>query len=308
MPERLCPARHLGPQSRARRLPPEPQARARPVAPARGACALADPGCLAGQNNYPDEILPHLRSLSRHALGSYRILLGEGRPGSPMGKLPGPGQQQQAQQRRRRQRRLRAELLQLFSIGLVKSAWTAPPSSTPPVALFPPMTKRPSNKVGAGADSPGWTYAGSGSNNWENFSGPLVPRDVNHDMRAKRLPGLQPPRQQSTQADAAATIDCVFAHPNVPPFAGAAPDPRAGDEQPLARLCAARGQRVCQQRQRPARATSKPRCAPSCWTPEARNGTASATTARLRDPISASPPSCARWAAGSRRKTSLAGS
>jgi hypothetical protein len=66
----------------------------------------------------------------------------------------------------------------------------------------------------------GWTYVGSGTNNWENFSGPMVPRDVNHDLRAKAFLGCSLPAGQTAQQDLNATLDCIFAHPNVGPFIG----------------------------------------------------------------------------------------
>ena len=64
----------------------------------------------------------------------------------------------------------------------------------------------------------GWTYIGNGNNNWENFAGPMVPRDVNHDMRAKSFLGCNLPAGQGAQADMNAALDCIFAHPNVAPF------------------------------------------------------------------------------------------
>jgi hypothetical protein len=64
----------------------------------------------------------------------------------------------------------------------------------------------------------GWTYVGPGANNWENFSGPMVPRDANHDMRAKSFLGCNLPAGQTTQQDMNAALDCVFQQPNVGPF------------------------------------------------------------------------------------------
>jgi len=46
----------------------------------------------------------------------------------------------------------------------------------------------------------------------------MVPRDVNHDMRAKAFLGCNLPANQTTQQDMTAALDCVFAHPNVGPF------------------------------------------------------------------------------------------
>jgi hypothetical protein len=64
----------------------------------------------------------------------------------------------------------------------------------------------------------GWTYVGSGNNNWENFSGPLQPREVNHDTSAKVFVGTTLPAGQTAAADMGGTLDWLFNHPNVGPF------------------------------------------------------------------------------------------
>lgn len=174
------------------------------------------------------------------------------------------------------------ELLQLFSIGLVKlnmDGTTQLDASGRPVPAYDQATIQ---QVALALT--GWTYAGSGNNNWENFSGPLVPRDVNHDMRAKSFLGCNLPANQSTQADMTATIDCVFAHPNVPPFmalrlirALVMSNPSPAYVQRVASVFANNGSGQ--------RGDLKATVRAILLDPEARNDTASATSGRLKDPI-----------------------
>ena len=81
---------------------------------------------------------------------------------------------------------------------LVKSAWTGT-TQLDASGLVPAYDQATIQQV-ALALTPGWTYAGSGSNNWGEPSGPLVPQDVNHDMRAKGFLGCNLPANQA-QAD-----------------------------------------------------------------------------------------------------------
>ena len=108
------------------------------------------------------------------------------------------------------------ELMQLFSIGLVKLNADGSIAAGPgglPVASYDQTTV-----TQLALAFTGWTYAGAGNNNWENFSGPLQPRDVNHDKTAKRLLGCSLPAGQRAQQDMTAALDCVFNLPNVAPF------------------------------------------------------------------------------------------
>ena len=168
------------------------------------------------KNAYPNEIYPYLQILSRHAFGNYRALLGEIATSPQMGKYldlansnkPGAGSGANENFAR--------ELMQLFSIGLVKlntdGSVVAGPGGLP-VASYDQTTV-----TQLALAFTGWTYAGPGNNNWENFSGPLQPRDVNHDKSAKSLLGCNLPAGQTAQQDMTAALDCVFNHPNVAPF------------------------------------------------------------------------------------------
>jgi len=61
----------------------------------------------------------------------------------------------------------------------------------------------------------GWTYI---NNAWEDFNGPMVPREANHDTTAKAFLGCALPAGQTTTQDMNATLDCLFNHPNIAPF------------------------------------------------------------------------------------------
>ena len=61
----------------------------------------------------------------------------------------------------------------------------------------------------------GWMYI---NNAWEDFTGPMVPNDANHDMTAKSYLGCSSPPNQTTVQDTNAFLDCLFNHPNVGPF------------------------------------------------------------------------------------------
>ncbi|MFT3816923.1 MAG: DUF1800 family protein [Rubrivivax sp.] len=168
------------------------------------------------KNNYANETAPFLQILSRHAFGNYRALLGEVATSAQMGKYldlansnkPAPGSSANENFPR--------ELLQLFTLGLVRLK----PDGTPQLdaAGSAIATYGQDDVQQLALAFTGWTYAGAGNNNWENFSGPLVPRDVNHDLRAKSFLGCSLPANQGAQQDMAAALDCVFKHPNVAPF------------------------------------------------------------------------------------------
>jgi len=67
----------------------------------------------------------------------------------------------------------------------------------------------------------GWTYPGSSATgiNWENFTGPLQPRDNYHDKTAKTIVGgITLSAGQSTMQDYDAVMNALFNHPNLPPF------------------------------------------------------------------------------------------
>ena len=167
------------------------------------------------KNGYPNEIVPHLQLLSRHAFGNYRALLGELATSPQMGKYLDIANSNKPTAGSGANENFARELLQLFSIGLVQLN----PDGTPLLrngATVPTLDTTTVQQLALAFT--GWTYAGAGNNNWENFSGPLQPREVNHDTRAKAFLGCSLPAGQTTQQDMDAALDCVFAQPNMGPF------------------------------------------------------------------------------------------
>lgn len=172
----------------------------------------------ANKNIYPNEYVPYLQLLSKHAFGNYRTLLKEIAISPQMGKYldlansnkPGIGGGANENFPR--------ELLQLFSIGLTELNIDGSPRSNNPT-----YTQNDVRQFALALT--GWTYptapgASPGSNNWENFSQPAMePRPANHDTSSKTLlNGVVLPAGQTVQQDLDGVIDCVFNHPNVGPF------------------------------------------------------------------------------------------
>ena len=168
------------------------------------------------KNIYPNEIVPYLQILSHNAFGNYRTLLSDISTSAQMGKYldiansnkPAPGAGAIENYPR--------ELLQLFTIGL----WQLNPDGTFVLdqnnKSIPTYDQATVQQVALAFT--GWTYQGTGANNWENFNGSLIPKDGNHDMRAKSFLGCNLVAGQSTVSDLNATLDCIFSHPNVAPF------------------------------------------------------------------------------------------
>ena len=168
------------------------------------------------KNSYPNEIAPYLQLLSRDAFGNYRTLLGDVATSAQMGKYLDLANSNKPNGKTGANENFARELLQLFSIGLVM---LNPDGSTQLDAAGAPVPAYDQTTVAQLALAfTGWTYAGPGANNWENFSGPLQPRDINHDMSAKRALGCSLAAGQSAQTEMAAALDCVFKHPNLAPF------------------------------------------------------------------------------------------
>lgn len=170
----------------------------------------------ANKNPYAQETAPFLQILSRHAFGNYRNLLAEVTLSPQMGKYLDLANSNKPSAGSSANENYPRELLQLFSIGLVRLNLDGTTQLDAQGRPIPAYTQDEVQQLALALT--GWTYAGSGNNNWENFSGPMVPRDVNHDMRAKRFLGCNLPASQGTVADLNAALDCVFQHPNVGPF------------------------------------------------------------------------------------------
>lgn len=168
------------------------------------------------KNIYPNEIVPYLQILSRNAFGNYRTLLGDISTSAQMGKYLDIANSNKPTAGGGANENYPREMMQLFSIGLVQL--------NPDGSAQLDVNKKPIPTYDQAAVQQvalaftGWSYAGPNANNWENFSGPMQPHDINHDMHAKSFLGCNLPAEQGTVADLNATLDCVFAHPNVAPF------------------------------------------------------------------------------------------
>ena len=141
------------------------------------------------KNIYPAEIVPYLQILSRNAFGNYRTLLGEISTSSQMGKYLDIANSNRPANGSSANENYPRELLQLFTIGLwelnVDGSQRLDASDRP----IPTYDQSTVQQVALAFT--GWTYPGPRANNWEDFSGPLQPRDANHDTRAKALPRLR---------------------------------------------------------------------------------------------------------------------
>ena len=234
------------------------------------------------KNNYADETAPYLQILSRNAFGNYRTLLGEIATSSQMGKYLDLANSNKPSAGGGANENFAREMMQLFTIGLYK---LNPDGSNQLDGAGRPITDYGQAAVQQVALAlTGWTYAGPRDNNWENFSGPLQPHDINHDMRAKSFLGCSLAAGQSTVSDMNATLDCVFMHPNVGPFIATrmirslvTSNPSPGYIQRIAAVFDNNGAGVRGDLRAVVRAT--------LLDAEARNDSATPTSGRLKDPL-----------------------
>jgi uncharacterized protein (DUF1800 family) len=249
----------------------------------RVACALSQVIVISiNKNNTPEQIVPYLQVLDSHAFGNYRSLLGQISSSAQMGKYLDIANSNKPTATGAANENYVRELMQLFSIGLVRLHPDGSPVLDGSGRSAATYTQAELQQMALAFT--GWTYAGSGNNNWENFSGPLVAREVNHDTRAKSFLGCTLPAGQTAQQDLEATLDCVFAHPNVPPFMATRlirslvkSNPSPAYVQRVAAVFANNGSGV----RGDLRATVRALLTDA----EARNDTAGADSGRLKDPI-----------------------
>jgi hypothetical protein len=234
------------------------------------------------KNIYPDQIVPYRRILSRNAFGNYRTLLGEISTSSQMGHYLDLANSNKPVDGSGANENYARELLQLFTIGLYElnlDGSTKLDSSSKPIPTYNQATVQ---QVALALT--GWTYIGPDTNNWNDFSGPLQPKDVNHDMRQKVFFGCTLPAGQTTVQDMNATLDCLFRHPNVGPFIATrlirslvTSNPSRGYIQRVAAVFNDNGAGVRGDLKAVARAI--------LTDSEARNDAATPSSGRLKDPI-----------------------
>jgi uncharacterized protein (DUF1800 family) len=167
------------------------------------------------KNPYANEIQPWLLTLNKHAFGNFGSLLREMSLNPAMGKYLDLGNSMAPSPNENYAR----EVMQLFTVGPVL---LNDDGSVQLDRNGEPIPTYDQARIGDFARAlSGWTYAGPSATGriWENFSGPLQPRDAYHDRGAKTLlNGITLPAGQGTQADFDAVMDNLIAHPNVPPF------------------------------------------------------------------------------------------
>lgn len=167
------------------------------------------------KNNNADQLLPWLATLDRHAFGNFGNLLREMTINPAMGKYldlansrtPAPNEN------------YAREVMQLFTIGPVLLNQDGSVQRDRYGDPIPAYTQETIAHMARALS--GWTYTGSNltGSNWENFTGPLQPRDRLHDMGAKTLlNGITLPAGQSTVQDMEGVMQNLLAHPNLPPF------------------------------------------------------------------------------------------
>lgn len=234
------------------------------------------------KNIYPDEIVPYLQILSRYAFGNYRTLLGEISVSPQMGKYLDLANSNKPNGASGANENYARELLQLFTIGLVNLNPDGTPVLDAGGKTIPTYDQAAVQQVALALT--GWTYTGPRNNNWENFTGPLEPKDANHDMRAKAFLGCSLPANQSAALDMSATLDCIFRQPNIAPFISlrlirslVTSNPSPAYVGRVAAVFANNGSGV--------RGDLKAVVKSILTDPEARNDAATATGGRLRDPI-----------------------
>ncbi|HEY5801294.1 MAG TPA: DUF1800 family protein [Burkholderiaceae bacterium] len=168
----------------------------------------------ADKNPYGNEMQPWLATLSRHAFGNFDGLLREMTLNPAMGKYLDMGNSMAPSPNENYAR----EVLQLFSVGPVLLNQDG--SSVRDGAGIPAPTYTQAHIAEFARALSGWTYVGARPDgvNWEDFSGPLQPRDNYHDKAAKQLLGSVLPAGQNVQQDLDGVMRDLFQHPNLPPF------------------------------------------------------------------------------------------
>ncbi len=231
------------------------------------------------KNIYSDEMVPYLQILSRNAFGSYRTLLSDITVSSQMGKYLDLARSMKPTALSGANENYARELTQLFTLGL----YQLNPDGTPvvdgqgkPVALY---NQTDIQQIALALT--GWVYI---NNAYEDFSGPMVPWDTNHDKNQKSFLGCTLPAGQNTVTDTNATLDCLFQHQNIGPFLAqrlirslVMSNPSGAYVQRIAAVFANNGAGV--------RGDLKAVVRAILLDPEARNDTAGPLSGRLKDPI-----------------------
>jgi uncharacterized protein (DUF1800 family) len=169
----------------------------------------------ADKNPYANEIQPWLATLNTHAFGNFNNLLREMTLNPAMGKYLDMGNSITPAPNENYAR----EVMQLFTLGPVLLNQDG---SVQTDIHGEPMPTYDQERISDFAFAlSGWTYAGASATNinWENFTGPLQPRNNFHDQRRKTLlRGEVLPADQGILLDYEGVMRNLFQHPNLPPF------------------------------------------------------------------------------------------
>lgn len=170
----------------------------------------------------PRQMVPYQNMLQQNAFGSFRTLLRDVTLSPTMGvfldmvnndrAVPGSGLSPNENYAR--------EVMQLFTIGTVM---LNPDGSTVLDGQGQPIPTYDQLSINELARAlTGWTFPGkalTSGHNKENYAGPMIPVEANHDAGSKTiLGGLVLPAGQSAQEDLEDVVDALAAHPNAAPF------------------------------------------------------------------------------------------
>ena len=177
----------------------------------------------ANKNIYSNELVPYLQMLSKNAFGNYRTLLGEITVSPQMGKYLDLANSNKAGIAGGTNENYARELMQLFTIGLVKLNQDGTAQVDGQGKTIPTYDQAVVMQTAKALT--GWTYptaagATPNANNWENFgAASMETRDQNHDKSAKTLAGgCSIPANTAVAQETNLVLDCLFNHPNTGPF------------------------------------------------------------------------------------------
>ncbi len=233
---------------------------------------------------YADEIVPWLKLLSKHAFGNYKDFLKEITMSPSMGKYLDAANSLKAGNGSAPNENYPRELLQLFTIGLYQLNMDGSFPNNQQIPTYDQATVQQVSRA-----LTGWTYATAPgaeprATNWEYFGAPMETREGNHDTGAKSFLGCTLPAGQTVIQDTDATLNCLFNHPNVPPFIATrlirsmvASNPSAAFIQRIANVFANNGSGV--------RGDLKAVIRAILTDPEARQDTPTPNSGRLKEPI-----------------------
>jgi uncharacterized protein (DUF1800 family) len=165
---------------------------------------------------HPSQIKPYLEVLERGAFGNYRTLLEEITLNPAMGRYLNMAGNRFAANLDPNENYGR-EILQLFSIGLVKLKSDGTPVRDQNGNAFPTYDQAVVHDFARVFT--GWNYASYPVAGITNYIDPMVLTPANHDPGTKvLLNGLTLPAKQLGAVDLQQALDNIFNHPNVGPF------------------------------------------------------------------------------------------